>query len=139
MSWEWKIGLWVALGSAIGGMLRLAVSHVHLSHGDISGFPWATLTVNIAGSLLIGYFARHTRGDGLLPSGERFRQFLMAGICGGFTTFSLFSLETALLLQAGHFPMAAIYVLGTLVGGVAAAAAGWSLANRMIARGNVSA
>lgn len=139
MSGAFRIALWVAAGSALGGTLRLAVSHLHLTHGDVSGFPWATLTVNVAGSLVIGYLARHANSDGLLPCPEPVRQFLLAGICGGFTTFSLFSLETLMLLEAGSRVMAAGYVLATLAGGVAAAAAGWSLASRMVTRRNVSA
>ncbi len=138
MNGTFRVALWVAAGSALGGILRLAVSHLHLAHGDVTAFPWATLTVNVAGSLLVGYLARHTNSDGLLPCAEPVRQFLLAGICGGFTTFSLFSLETLMLLDAGNRVMAAGNILATLAGGVAAAAVGWSLASRMAARRDVS-
>ncbi len=87
------IYLWIALGSAIGGAAR------YWSYGipaRLFGetFPWGTLAVNVIGSAFIGFFATLTSPDGRLLVPSSTRQFVMAGFCGGFTTFSTFSLET---------------------------------------------
>jgi fluoride exporter len=94
--------LWIGLGSALGGMGRYWLS------GMIAGrvgetFPWGTLVVNVTGSFLIGFIATLTSPEGRMlikPSG---RQFLMTGICGGYTTFSSFSLQTLNLLRDGDW------------------------------------
>jgi fluoride exporter len=93
--------LWVALGSAIGGMGRYWCSGaVARRYGE--QFPWGTLFVNVVGSLIIGLFT------GLGPDGTNLadpgiRQFVMAGICGGYTTFSSFSLQTLNLARDGQW------------------------------------
>ncbi|MGD9671203.1 MAG: fluoride efflux transporter CrcB [Hyphomicrobiaceae bacterium] len=94
--------LWVAAGSAIGGVARYFCSGVALT---ILGptFPWGTLIVNVVGSLLIGLVAAMTGPDGrIIVSGE-VRQFLMTGVMGGFTTFSSFSLQTLNLVNEGEW------------------------------------
>lgn len=94
--------LWVAVGSAIGGMARYFCSGVAIM---VLGptFPWGTLFVNVVGSLVIGLIAAMTGPDGrLIVSGE-VRQFLMTGIMGGFTTFSSFSLQTLNLMHEGEW------------------------------------
>ena len=93
--------LWVALGSALGGMGRYWCSGaVARRWGE--RFPWGTLFVNVVGSLVIGLFS------GLGPDGTNLadpgiRQFVMAGICGGYTTFSSFSLQTLNLARDGQW------------------------------------
>lgn len=89
--------LWVAAGSAAGGVLRFAVG-AGLNRGG-AVFPLGTAAVNLAGCFLIGFLAALAEGRSGLP--ESARLFLMAGFCGGFTTFSAFMYENALLADAG--------------------------------------
>lgn len=107
----WKAYLAVGLGSGIGSALRYSVSL--MSQAMLGGyFPWGTLIVNILGSGLIGWLAASTA-----RSPQRFirwHPFLVAGFCGGFTTFSLFSLETLHLVQGGLAGLALVYVLVSL-------------------------
>ena len=117
----------VALGSVIGGVLRAIASlaiHAHME----AGFPWGTLFVNVTGSFAIGFYATLTGPEGRLLVGSRQRQFVMTGICGGYTTFSVFSLETFRLLQAGDLPSAGLNVGVSVVGWLAAVWLGHRLA-----------
>lgn len=117
----------VAAGGALGSVLRYLCSVGALALLG-AGFPWGTLLVNLAGSLLIGFYARLTGPDGRLPAGPVAGQFVVAGFCGGFTTFSVFSLESILLLQAGAAGLAGAYVLGSAVLWLLAVTAGHLLA-----------
>ena len=85
--------LWVIVGSAIGGGLRYFFSGLIASHFGET-FPWGTLFVNVTGSFAIGFFATLTSPDGRVFVAPSVRQFVMTGICGGYTTFSSFSLQT---------------------------------------------
>lgn len=110
----------VAAGSALGGAGRYALS-LWLGRWAGDGFPWATLTVNVAGSTLIGVIAAWAVAGGRPPLSEPLRLFLMVGVLGGFTTFSSFSLETLLLVENGQLLRAASYVAGSValcLGGV---------------------
>lgn len=89
---------YVIAGSVLGGVARYAAS---VFIPAVSGFPLATLFVNIVGSFIIGFYGTLSGPDGRLFVTVRQRQFVMTGFCGGFTTFSSFSLETVRLLQAG--------------------------------------
>lgn len=94
--------LWVALGGAVGSMGRFWLSGAVARHvGEL--FPWGTLAVNIVGSFAIGFFGTLTGTEGrwLVPVG--LRQFFMLGVCGGFTTFSSFSLQTLNLAEDGEW------------------------------------
>lgn len=106
--------LLVAAGGAIGATLRFAAS-TWIPRG---GFPWATLAVNLLGSLLLGYLLSAPLGDGG-------RLFFAVGVLGAFTTLSTFSLETLDLLWAGHRGWAAGNVAANALGGPAMAAIGW--------------
>ncbi len=89
--------IWVAIGSAIGGVARFWCSGVAARlFGET--FPWGTIIVNVAGSFMIGFFATLTGPDGRIFAGSLTRQFVMIGILGGYTTFSSFSLQTLNLL-----------------------------------------
>jgi CrcB protein len=92
--------LWVALGGALGSVGRYWLSLVGVRMwGEY--FPWATLLINVIGSFVIGAFGTLTSHGGAMPAPNDVRLFVMVGICGGFTTFSSFSLQTLLLLRGG--------------------------------------
>ncbi|MDF1871866.1 fluoride efflux transporter CrcB [Vannielia sp.] len=109
----------VALGGAIGASLRY-LSGVAAIRAMGPGFPWATLTVNIVGSLAMGLFAGFVANKG----GQHLAPFVMTGLLGGFTTFSAFSLDTITLFERGAMGQAAIYVLGSVCLSVLALFAG---------------
>lgn len=117
--------LWVAAGGALGAALRFLVGEWARQQAALSGFPWATLGINVTGSLLLGALA----GGALLgeSASPQLRAMLMIGVLGGFTTFSSFSLETVALLQAGAVSRAALYTLTSVSLSVGAAALGVAL------------
>lgn len=119
----------VGLGSALGSLLRYLVSMGSLAlFGPL--FPWGTLAVNVVGSWLIAWLAtlggRYTHGRM-----ARWQPFLVAGFCGGFTTFSLFSLETLHLITLGRPWLAVAYVAASLPLWFAAAWHGQRVARTM--------
>jgi CrcB protein len=90
--------LWVALGGAIGSVGRFWLSGlVAARYGE--SFPTGTLVVNVSGSLVIGFLAALSAPEGRLLPSPGLREFLMLGICGGYTTFSSFSLQTLNLVR----------------------------------------
>ncbi len=94
--------LWVGLGGALGSIARFwASGFVARYFGET--FPFGTLIVNVTGSFIIGLFATLTDPDGRWLVGPTFRNFFMAGICGGYTTFSSFSLQTLSLAREGEW------------------------------------
>ena len=104
----------VALGSALGGVARYWCSGVAARMiGET--FPWGTLIVNVVGSIIIGFFATLTGPDGRWFVGPGARLFVMVGICGGYTTFSSFSLQTLNLLQDGEWLYAGFNIVGSVV------------------------
>jgi fluoride exporter len=106
--------LWIALGSGLGGVLRYWCSGL-AARGFGETFPWGTLLVNVAGSLVIGLFATLTAPDGRLLVGSTARQFVMIGVLGGYTTFSSFSLQTLALAQSGEWLRAAGNIVGSVL------------------------
>jgi CrcB protein len=120
----------VALGSVVGGTARYLASVLFISQiGD--GFPWSTLFVNVTGSFIIGFYSALTGPDGRLLASPRQRQFVMVGFCGGFTTFSAFSLETLRLLQSGNVHAASVNLGVSVVGWLTAVWIGHALATRL--------
>lgn len=94
--------LWVAVGAAIGGVGRYWLSGV-VADWIGETFPWGTLVINVTGSFVIGFFGALTGPDGRVLVSTNLRQFVMVGICGGYTTFSSFSLQTLNLARDGEF------------------------------------
>jgi len=105
--------VWVALGSAIGGAGRYWVFEFFARQVG-GGFPWGTLAVNLAGSLLIGFSAALTGPEGRFELGGAGRQFVMLGLFGGFTNFSAFSFETLTLIQDAEWWPAAGNVVASV-------------------------
>jgi len=104
----------VALGSALGGVARFALSGA-IANVFGETFPWGTLFVNVTGSFVIGFFATLTAPDGRLFVSGTTRQFVMTGICGGYTTFSSFSLQTLNLMRDEEWVSAGANAAGSVV------------------------
>ncbi len=109
----------IALGGAAGSVARFGIGSL-MDRGE-DAFPFGTLLVNVAGSLLLGFLIRYFTMTALSPE---VRAGLAIGFCGGFTTFSTFSLQTVRLIETGHWQRAAVYVFASVVLSVAGFAAG---------------
>jgi fluoride exporter len=106
--------LWVMLGSALGGGARFYLSGLAAERiGEV--FPVGTLVVNVSGSFVIGFVATLTGPDGRVFVGPDARLFVMAGICGGYTTFSSFSLQTLNLAEEGQWLYAGANVILSVI------------------------
>lgn len=115
---------WIAVGSALGGMARYACSRaVALRYGET--FPWGTLTVNIIGSIVIGFIAAISAPESRIMVSPNARSFLMVGLCGGFTTFSSFSLQTLELFRNRDFGEAFGNILLSVAACIAAVSIGY--------------
>ncbi len=105
---------WIAVGSALGGVAR------HWS-GEAAArllglaFPWGTLFVNVLGSFVIGLFFAATGPDGRVTVSAEAKAFVMVGLCGGFTTFSAFSLQTLALMQDGEWLRAGANIAASVI------------------------
>jgi CrcB protein len=106
--------IWIAVGSALGGAFRYWCSGIAARLlGET--FPWGTLIVNILGSLVIGFFFTLTGPDGRLLVGSTGRQFVTVGLCGGYTTFSSFSLQTLNLIRDGELLHAGANIVASVL------------------------
>ena len=114
----------VGLGGFLGAVLRYLIGLLPVNTQN--GFPVKTLGINIVGAFVIGLIAAQA---GKLPSGGVL--FLKTGVCGGFTTFSTFSLETVMLLQNGRYGLGVLYIILSLGCCLAGVAAGLWLGGRM--------
>jgi CrcB protein len=106
--------LLVAIGSAIGGTLRYWLSSL-IANWVGQTFPWGTLVINITGSFAIVFFATLTAPEARLYVPGEWRQFFMVGICGGYTTFSSFSMQTLALAQGGEWFNAGLNIFLSVV------------------------
>ena len=123
----------VALGAAAGGVARYYLGAAVL-HRTGANFPWATLLINVTGSLLLGFIVRYAVGTPWVS--EELRLLLTTGFCGGYTTFSTFSYETAVLLESGRYERAGVYAAASVLLSLAATFAGFALATQILtARG----
>ena len=118
---------WVALGGAIGSMARLWLS-VRVALWTGLAFPWGTILVNITGSLVIGFVATLTGPNGRVVVPVEAQAFVMVGLCGGFTTFSAFSLQTFELARDGRLLYAGANIILSVVLCLTAVALGHWLA-----------
>lgn len=106
--------LWISFGGALGSAARFWASGFVARHFGET-FPWGTLLVNISGSFIIGLFASMTGPEGRILVSPAFRLFFMLGICGGYTTFSSFSLQTLDLVRDGEWLYAGANVILSVV------------------------
>ncbi len=106
--------LLIALGGALGSVSRFALNGL-ISNQWGATFPWGTLVINVTGSFLIGFFFTLTEPGGRVFASSNTRQFFMTGICGGYTTFSSFSLQTLNLARDGEWLRAGAYTVGSVV------------------------
>lgn len=114
----------IAAGGALGTLARYGTERTLVP--DPTGFPWATFTVNVVGSLLLGLIM--TLVVERWPPTRYVRPFAAIGFCGGFTTFSTLAVEVAQRAQHGRVGLAVGYLVASLVAGVAAAVLGMALA-----------
>src|SRR5712672_4575886 len=126
--------LWIAIGSAIGGIARHWCTMVATAWLGAT-FPWGTLFINVLGSFVIGLFFILTDTDGRYDVSANAKVFVMVGICGGYTTFSAFSLQTLGLALEGQWLRAGAYVLASVVLCLIAVWAGYAVAAAVNAAG----
>lgn len=119
--------LLIAVGGALGSLARYWISEaLALALGP--AFPWGTLLVNVSGSFVIGAAAGGAIGDARLIASPFVRHFVMVGLCGGYTTFSAFSLQTVAMLQVGDVGRASLNVAASVGTCLVATWVGYALA-----------
>ena len=120
--------LYIALGSAVGGVSRYLLGEL-IQRWAGGTFPLHTLIINVTGSFLLGFLYRYGVDSNVMS--QEVRAMLTVGLCGGYTTFSAFSLETVRLLDGGESGKAMAYVLLSVVVSVGAAFVGMAAGSRM--------
>ena|SRR6516165_7626052 len=116
----------VMIGGAIGTLARYVVGVLALPVSR--ELPWGTIAINITGSFIIGLFGTLTLAHGRYPVSENVRLFVMVGFCGGYTTFSAFSLQTLDLLRSGAVGRATVNVIASVILCVGAVSVGHLIA-----------
>ena len=119
----------IGLGGAIGALARYVVSS-QITHLIGPGFPWGILVVNVLGCFIMGVIAELSALSWNLT--PELRAFLTTGILGGFTTFSAFALDTAVMTQRGDMMATMLYVVGSVAGSVAALFVGLAVARAFV-------
>jgi CrcB protein len=105
--------LWIAVGSALGGMARHWCTDISARLFGVT-FPWGTLFINVLGSFVIGLFFTLTGVDGRFDASTNVKLFVMVGVCGGYTTFSAFSLQTLALMLEGQWLRGGAYIAASV-------------------------
>ena len=118
----------VFIGGGIGSSLRHTLNLV-FTRALGTAFPYPTFIINITGSIIMGLIAGYLAFKG--EASQHWRLFLMTGVLGGYTTFSAFSLDTALLYERGEIALALLYVLGSVVLSIAGLFAGLALVRHL--------
>ena len=118
----------IALGGALGTVARYWLGGVAQRYSD--AFPYGTLTINVTGSLILGFLARYLTQT---PASPELRAALTIGFCGGFTTFSTFSYEAARLMEDGSTSRAITYMAASVLLSLAAMFAGFAIARAVLA------
>lgn len=119
-----KIFASIFIGGGLGSVIRYGIQQLLHERIVVYSFPWATFIVNVTGSFLIGlFYAISSKFD--MPA--EIRTFLTAGLCGGFTTFSTFSNDGVEMLRQGESSMCLIYILLSVMLGIAACFLGANL------------
>jgi fluoride exporter len=119
----------IAFGAAVGGVSRYYLSAA-VQHRMGSSFPWGTLVINVTGSLVLGFVMRYAIST---PSvSVEMRALLTTGFCGGYTTFSTYSYETAALIEDGQLGRAGTYALASVLLALAGTFGGFALAREVI-------
>lgn len=121
---------WVFLGAGVGGVARYAVA-IGVDQRFAPSYPFATLLINVTGSFVLGVLMRVVTHSDLM--GVEMRALLATGFCGGYTTFSTFSYETARLIETGEYRRAASYVGSSVVISIAATFLGFMVADQLLA------
>lgn len=119
----------IAVGAAAGGVSRFYLT-VAMQQRFGDAFPWGTLLINVTGSLLLGFIIRYAMAT---PSMSlELRLMLTTGFCGGYTTFSAYSYETAVMLEKGEYGRASLYSIGSVVLALLATFAGFMIARAIL-------
>ena len=120
----------IAIGAAVGGVSRFYLSAA-VQHRMGSTFPWGTMLINITGSILLGFIMRYALSTPGVS--VEARVLLTTGFCGGYTTFSTYSYETATLIEDGQFGRAGTYALASMLLALVGTFGGFALAREVIA------
>jgi len=121
---------YIALGGILGTVARYGLQGWIQTRAGATTFPLGTLTINLIGSLAVGFVIRYATGSTVIS--PEMRAALTIGFCGAFTTMSTFSYETMTLLRDSQYWYAGLYMGGTMLGCLAAVIAGTALANRLL-------
>jgi fluoride exporter len=122
--------LHIALGGLLGTLARYGLQGWIQTRAGADTFPVGTLSINVLGSLLLGFLVRYATGSAIVT--PEVRASLTIGFCGAFTTMSTFSYETMTLLADGQYWRTGLYAGGTVLGCLAATVAGTAMANRLL-------
>lgn len=125
-----KLIWYVAVGSAIGGVARLLLG-TFIQQKAGTSFPLGTLLINITGSLVLGFLIRYALGTPSIT--PEIRAMLTTGFCGGYTTFSTFSFETATLIEDGRYERASLYILLSVSVALLGTFGGFAAARQLLA------